>query len=164
MSLTISLFTPDTDMNAVVEAKVRPEDEQELQSSRGMGFLQFMETMCNTPEVLADAQVIKNSEGQLIAIGGLVTSADNVGIPWFIATDRIEQHPIETYKIMKAMLAIWKKHTKALLNWVDIRNHRAIRFIDSLGFKWVKGDHCFFFEMGGTYFQAFVMKGDMSNV
>ncbi|MFA7115361.1 MAG: hypothetical protein WC214_07895, partial [Candidatus Omnitrophota bacterium] len=73
----------------------------------------------------------------------------------------IEKYPIQTFKIMKAMLAIWKRHTKSLLNWVDIRNEKAIRFLDFFGFKWVKG---FFFEGGGTHFQAFVMKGDMHNV
>jgi len=153
-------FVPEMDMDMVRSAKVRKEDAEELYASRGMDFNQYVDAVCGCPQILNDTYIIEEDD-QLIAIGGLVTSIDNVGLPWFIATELIEKYPIQTFKIMKAMLAIWKRHTKSLLNWVDIRNEKAIRFLDRLGFKWVKG---FFFEGGGTHFQAFVMKGDMHNV
>ena len=144
-------------MPMVVNARISKEERDELWAASQRSFVDMVQDAYSSP-LFAEGMRVLEDDGRLIAIGGLTISRDDVGIPWCITTTEIRKHPVAAYKIMKETLTEWKRHTRYLLNYVDVRNVTAIRFLDHLGFKWAKGH---IFERGDTLFQGFIMKGDM---
>ena len=59
----------------------------------------------------------------------------NIGIPWLLGTDEIEQHSKYFLRQNRYYMKEIKKKYSYLVNFVDARNTVAIRWLEWLGFK-----------------------------
>jgi len=73
--------------------------------------------------------------GKLICIGGVSGKPeDGLGLPWLLATNRIEANRWAFLSISRQLVAQMRAEFKCLWNGVDIENRAAIRWLGWLGF------------------------------
>lgn len=71
--------------------------------------------------------------GEPVAVFG-VRRAGRTGIPWLMATDVIEKHPVHFYRISKCIIEKLKERFDFLEKWVDERNRLSARWLSWAGF------------------------------
>lgn len=76
----------------------------------------------------------------IVAIGG-VSSLDDfmgvqhkIGVPWLLATDRLDKHWITLYRLSKPFLVNMLEIYPTLLNYTDARNKEIINWLRWSGF------------------------------
>jgi hypothetical protein len=70
----------------------------------------------------------------LFGVTGVPASHGKTGVPWLVATEEIEKHPVRFYRMSKAVIATMRQKYDCLMNWVDIRNTLSIRWLKWAGF------------------------------
>jgi hypothetical protein len=73
-------------------------------------------------------------DGKPQAVFGVGNFGVNSGVPWLVATDEIEKHPVRFYRMSKPMIAILRHKYEHLVNWVDARNKLSLRWLKWAGF------------------------------
>lgn len=75
--------------------------------------------------------------GQVVAVFGDAVHSllGSVGVPWLISTVHVERHARAFLKICKPEVQAMLTRHKHLLNYVDVRNTVAIRWLKWLGFE-----------------------------
>lgn len=82
------------------------------------------------------ASVIAWDDTPLAAFGDASYSPGaGIGIPWLISTDAIEQHPRAFLRVCRPLVAQMMRRHCSLINYVDVRNTAAIRWLEWLGFS-----------------------------
>lgn len=74
-------------------------------------------------------------DGQLLAAVGDARHDPITGVPWLISTVHVERHPREFLRACRPLVADMLGRHHVLVNYVDARNHAAIRWLAWLGFK-----------------------------
>jgi hypothetical protein len=72
--------------------------------------------------------------GKPVAVFGVGEISAALGVPWLVATDEIERHPVRFYRTSKAVIVRMKERYAHLVNWVDARNTLSIRWLKWSGF------------------------------
>jgi hypothetical protein len=73
-------------------------------------------------------------DGKPIAVFGVGTGENGAGIPWLVATNEIERHPVLFYRMSKRLFSSVRDGYTYLENWVDARNVLSLRWLKWLGF------------------------------
>jgi hypothetical protein len=55
------------------------------------------------------------------------------GVPWLLATEEIERHPVTFYRVSKRLFPKVAAGYDRLVNWVDARNTLSLRWLVWLG-------------------------------
>ena len=71
-----------------------------------------------------------------LAVTGVVPCGDGTHAPWLVGTDDIGRFPLAFLRACRGIVRdVYRKHFAPLLNYVDARQERSIRFLRSLGFR-----------------------------
>lgn len=117
---------------AIVEA-IRTEDLAECEAAGAPSVADALHrgiresTLCWTSLV----------DGEPATIGGVsaVTLLGDIGIPWMLATTRIDRVPRQVLVEGRRHVGYMLERYSQLSNWVDARNQRAVRWLARLGFR-----------------------------
>lgn len=130
MGASIFVVPATPELVAAVAEGARAEDAAEFWAAAHMLPLPGLLKCCEVSEeswcALAD--------GEPLAIFGVGRIADGVGAPWMLAHVRIGDARGDFMAACRAELARIHKTWAVLLNYVDARNLRSIRWLRSLGF------------------------------
>ena len=76
-------------------------------------------------------------KGRVVCMYGIaeISILSNIGIPWLLGTDEIEEHSKYFLRQNRYYMNDIKKKYSYLFNFVDARNTVAIRWLKWLGFK-----------------------------
>lgn len=80
--------------------------------------------------------IILNKQGKGVAIMGVVTyeTLSDIGIPWLLGTKGLDKIKRFFLKICKPVIEEMKKGFEMLVNFVDARYEKAVRWLDWCGF------------------------------
>lgn len=75
-------------------------------------------------------------DGKVAAVGGVATFnlLARAGSPWLLTTVLVEKHPKEFYRITRQAVSILRDQFDYLVNLVDTRHEKAMRWLRRLGF------------------------------
>lgn len=75
--------------------------------------------------------------GELAAIFGAapISLIGPIGTPWLLGTPVMDRHPRTVISTSRPYLALIQAAYPQLVNWVDVRNTRSIRWLKALGFN-----------------------------
>ncbi len=71
----------------------------------------------------------------IFGVGVSGTALTPVGIPWMLATDELDHHSKAFLRRCKKAMEEMKEGHALLVNWVDARNTKAIKWLKWLGFE-----------------------------
>lgn len=140
----------------LLSERLRMEDIVEIYASSGMSPL---EALCSGLEyssphawALADP-----ASGEPYLMGGVRPLQDGIGLVWLLASPAIERHALTVQREAKSMLLrIWEAGDfRALCNIVAADNHKAVRWLERLGFIIVHRDQPI--GLGGELFHTFAI-------
>jgi len=96
------------------------------------------------------------ADGELACLWGTgpVSVMGGIGLPWFLATDLVEKHPLLFLRRCKPLLKKMKGPYDRLENWVYCKNTGAIHWLKWLGFSF---DEPQIWGPRGKKFQRFYM-------
>lgn len=98
-----------------------------------------------------------DQDGRLVAMLGVVPAdlLGGLGVPWMLGTDLVEQQQRALVRLSRAYIPRMRQALPKLVNYVDARNERAIRFLRHAGFYVAKAE-----PHGplGLPFHPFIMK------
>lgn len=113
--------------------RMRKSDVEEIAASSGVEPAQalFLSLLAG-----AETHSIIAQDGEVIGMFGVVPSTDPlIGIPWMLASDRLPEIKKEFLPQSLEWVKEVNKKFPILLNYVDKRNKKAIRWLRYLGFK-----------------------------
>lgn len=141
---------------AYIAEHLREADRREVEAVRGP---RFADAIARAVLRSSHYWTAVSEEGEPLAVFGVVPVSiiSGIGSPWFLATERANEHPrnlvVEGRRYLSAMRAIYPR----LYNYVDARNDKSIRWLRRLGFTLhppqpygVAGLPFHKFEIGGT--------------
>lgn len=73
-------------------------------------------------------------DGDVVAVFGDAPHADGFGVPWLISTVHVERHARAFLRVCRPEVAEMLERSPLLINFVDVRNTAAIRWLEWLGF------------------------------
>lgn len=131
---------------------LRESDIVELRDSTGQAPRQALEYALDK----SDLAYSMFSNGSIICMGGVAASDYNadVGIAWFLASDRLQKSAVALQKFLPAVLKEMHKVYPSLANFVDARNTTSCAWLQRLGFKLV--GTCEHYGVAGVPFHWFV--------
>jgi hypothetical protein len=76
------------------------------------------------------------ADGKVVCMFGVGTTTliSDVAIPWLLGSADLPKHSIAFLRANKARIQEMKQNYKVMRNFVDARNHKAIRWLKWLGF------------------------------
>ena len=80
------------------------------------------------------AVLLDGKPAVVFGVGVMADAGNILGIPWLVATDEIERHPVRFYRTSKKVIALMKRRYARLMNWVDARNTLSVRWLKWAGF------------------------------
>lgn len=111
---------------------VRPEDIAELVEALG---LKSIVVAIESSIVLSDkAQKIVCGD-EVLAVFGDAKHGTAIGVPWLISTVHVDKHVREFLRVTREAVDEMLTRHEELMNFVDVRNERAIRWLKRLGFE-----------------------------
>lgn len=113
--------------------RLRPGDEREVYAASGMTGPEAVSRGVAASEY---AWVVERN-GEVFCVFGVVRLNDSIGIPWMLATKRIYEEECKNFILTrsKEYVAYILDEYKVLLNYVDARNKKALRWLEWVGFK-----------------------------
>lgn len=116
----------------IIAATARQADRDEIEEGCGQSIASAL-TLGLRSSVAP--MVIAWGHTPLAALGDASYSPGaGIGIPWLISTTAIEKHPLAFLRVCKPLVAQMLDRHVSLINYVDARNHAAIRWLEWLGF------------------------------
>ena len=138
-NLKMAILRPSllTDV-AVVAENMRKEDVAEVKAQTGacpkggLLYAYFMSKPCLTTV---------SRHGHLMSMGGVVPEGENIGRIWLLGCQSMFDDPIDKrwfLRSSKKTLAEMQRLYPLLFNMVDARNEVHVKWIDWLGFTFIK--------------------------
>lgn len=117
----------------IVLPAVRQADIDEIEEALGIEMREALAD-CQSGSCKASKIVV---DGEIVAVFGdaVYSLLGSVGVPWLISTSHVEKHPKAFLKVCKPEVADMLTRHSHLINYVDVRNTRAIRWLEWLGFQ-----------------------------
>jgi hypothetical protein len=111
-------------------ADLRRADLLEVGAACGPDVLAVVvEAIARTPRCIA-----ADHGGALLFVGGVVPLGGGVGSPWMLGTNALRRHPVSLTRLARRYLQHAMQTTPHLVNFVDQRNTRSVRWLGGLGF------------------------------
>lgn len=112
---------------------IRRADIEELQEALGIPIRYALE-QCLVGSLKASKIV---AGGKIVAIFGDAVHdvMGSVGVPWLISTIHVERHAREFLRVCQPAVREMLERHAHLRNYVDVRNHHAVRWLKWLGFQ-----------------------------
>lgn len=156
MSRRVDLVTPRHGDCEHLAANLRDADRAEVEAATGR------DDMLAVIKASADASLYcwsaVDQDGRLVAMLGVVPAdlLGGLGVPWMLGTDLVEQQQRALVRLSRAYIPRMRQALPKLVNFVDARNERAIRFLRHAGFYIAKAEP---HGPMGMPFHPFIMKG-----
>lgn len=117
----------------VIAANPRPEDVEEVRAASGADVLTAMLKGIRHSEKAFTGM----ADGVPILVGGVVLDSMvcNIGTPWMIASKELDKHAVAFIRLCREPIMEILGGYDTLINHVDARNKRAIRWLKWIGFK-----------------------------
>jgi hypothetical protein len=105
-------------------------------------------------------------DGEVLAMWGVVGRrtflGGGCGVGWLLTSTRVDQHPLTFWRACKAELAALLSRWSVLINAIDCRHERALRWAARLGFCLAEPEP---FGTAGLPFRRFaITRGDLRHV
>lgn len=134
-------------------ADVREADRVELEAIRGWTAEQELKHAISSTAFVRACVF----EGKVLAIFGDTAHDETYGLPWMVTSTLVEAHARPFIAVCRGALVEARARHKHLINFVEIHNHLAIRWLRWLGFEFsaaipygVNGELFYPFQMEGT--------------
>ena len=75
------------------------------------------------------------AEAPAVIFGIGASLEKGLGVPWLLATEEVERHPVTFYRMSKSLFPLAVSGYERLVNWVDARNVLSLRWLVWLGFR-----------------------------
>jgi hypothetical protein len=120
---------------AFLAANLRDADRVELVGTRGPD-VRFEDAISRAVLLSSHTWVAAGDDHEPIAIFGVapVSMLNGIGSPWFLSTDRAYKHPRTLVSEGRRYLARMRESYFSLVNYVDVRNDKSIRWLRRMGF------------------------------
>lgn len=115
---------------AAMEGRIRPADVAELQAAAGLTPCQVMENGL----ALDQGSVTFLADGIPLCMAGCTVLSEVVGLPWMVGTQDLERHRRAFLLESRRVFEVIQARRSYLVNWVDARNRKAVRWLAWLGF------------------------------
>lgn len=113
---------------------MRDQDREELHASSGEDIVHILRESYKYSDWTMAGRV--NGElACLFGVRGSTTMICNFGVPWMLGTPVLEKHPGALMRHCAGYVALMAERYPLLMNWVDARNTRSIRWLKRLGFE-----------------------------
>lgn len=114
---------------------LREADVQELRASKGEDR-SLRGILTRAVALSTHLWVTVADDGEPVAIYGVapISLLEGIGSPWFVSTDRAYEYPRTLIVEGKRYLAEMQSAYSHLVNYVDARNDKSIRWLRRLGF------------------------------
>lgn len=134
--MTLTLTLPDTRAVHYVAQHLRASDRDELRAVHGAG-VDFVARVRQAVLASEDSRVLLAPDGEPVALIGVapVSLLSGVGCPWALGTDRVAEFPRDVVQIGRERTALWASRYSRLVNFVDARNTRSLRWLRAIGFE-----------------------------
>lgn len=120
----------DDRLIADVLASVRAEDRLEFECLRGLSVEQ--ELRDSVEQSLNPRAYVVG--GQVVAMFGDIRFNEQIGVPWLISTNAIEQYRRSFLIECDREVAAMRQRHQVLINYTDARYTKALRWLRWLGF------------------------------
>ena len=99
-----------------------------------------------------------DQDGRLVAMLGVVAAdlLNGLGVPWMLGTALVDQQQRALVRLSRAYIPRMRQALPKLVNYVDARNERAIRFLRHAGFYVARSEP---HGPMGLLFHPFIMRG-----
>lgn len=143
----------DEDLEVLTSLKLSKSDIAELRAATGESP--------NVALVLSVAvsdwtEAIEDDEGNLVAVFGM-SSACGLGFPWFLCSESFDSVRWAVARQSKQYVKRMLKEKGRLMNFVDSRNTKAVKWLQWLGFS-ILEDKDFFLHDKSVPFKLFYME------
>lgn len=117
---------------AAVAAVVRPEDEAECLAASGLSVREALERGFPFTTVAYTGYV----DDQIVGMAGVshIPEKPEIGIPWMMTSKLMDKVAGQFLRVNRDRLDEMKEGHQLLVNYVDARNVKAIRWLKWLGF------------------------------
>lgn len=115
-----------------VAANVRAADTAEITEALGIPMRQGLSECLGS---LKASKIVIN--GEIVAVFGdaVHCTVNQIGVPWLISTVHVEKYPKAFLQVCKPEVEDMLTRHASLINYVDVRNTVAIRWLKWLGFQ-----------------------------
>lgn len=139
-----------------MKGRLRHSDELECGASCGKRGDDAMQESYN----LSEACWVGISNGLPVCVFGVVRTSilSNTGVPWLLATPEFEEEGLDIVRASKTYASLMRKHFRLLVNFVDARQEKSIKWLRWLGFTIEPSQP---YGVAGLPFHKFWMKGDL---
>lgn len=110
----------------IIRQADRDEIEGALQISISKELADGLSDCCKASKIVVD--------GLVVALFGDSKHSDRIGIPWLVSTIHVERYPRAFLQVCKPEVEEMLTRHESLINYVDVRNTVAIRWLTWLGF------------------------------
>lgn len=119
---------------SVLALKIRDADYSELQAVHGID-VDVKKVLENAIAVSKECYVAEVNEELILMFGvSVFNEKQNVGCPWLLGTDKTFTLARELIMDGRLICNEWSKGFTYLINFVDSRNKRSIRWLNRIGF------------------------------
>lgn len=138
---------------ATIEPLVRQADRDEITEALGIPMVDALRDGISDSRKASKIVV----DGLVVAVFGDASFSllGGLGVPWLISTVHVERYPKAFLKVCKPEVAEMLTRHAELINFVDVRNTTAIRWLKWLGFQF---DDPAPYGPRGMLFQRFWMR------
>ena len=120
---------------AELAVTIRESDRLEVEATSGRGPLAVL---LDGLELSSQAWTVL-AENQVMCMWGVVDRpsmlGERIGAAWMLTAQCIEQYPKEFYRACKLVLPELLDDYDVLINWIDCRHEKALRWATRLGFQ-----------------------------
>lgn len=121
---------------AFISTRLRADDIREVKASHGDNIKEALQMTIDSSILCWVAE-----DKEVFAIFGVACAPEagvGVGIPWFLATDHFDKHSRQFIRECRKYVRIMNGIFPLLVNYVDIRNRTAIRWLSWCGFTFTR--------------------------
>lgn len=119
----------------ILAPKLRKQDAVEVMASAGLEPLAALKASLLVSE---ERYSIIASDGTIVGMFGVAPTGDkNVGCPWLLGSDRLPEVRKEFLPQSLEWVKGVNKRYPLLINYVDVNNTKAIRWLKYLGFTFI---------------------------
>lgn len=129
---SIDIATPDERDLEALAANMRAEDRAECEAATGCA---------NMLAVVRDSFAASSEcwrlrvNGSLVCVWGVVPlPGGSRGVVWMLGTDAVERFPVAFWRVCRTVVPELAAKWAVLVNAIDIRHEKAIRWGERLGF------------------------------
>jgi hypothetical protein len=116
-----------------IAAKLRQADIEELKATHGEHCV-IRDILIESVRITPRAKVYVSEAGEPVALFGCAPNPQGGGIPWMLATDKAPAFPVALVDDGRWFVQGMLEEFGSLVNYVDVRNARSIRWLACIGF------------------------------